>query len=166
MYDYHRVSRDFGSFRDNAVAPVSKHIELLREKLSDLVDAMSDIDFDDYLEPNIKYYKPFDYLEDYIDQHHISEKIFSKAGLDRRRKNQLKSADNLKKIDLYRLAFVSGMKKTNLIQFMIVAGHSFSPLSKLDAFIIDYYDGKYGKVDSLYRLTLLAQGKCDVIFSY
>lgn len=128
---------------------------------------MGDMNEDELLIPNVKkYYYPYDFVEDYLFQREVDEKIFSKEGLDRRRKNQMKTQKNLKKLDVYRLAFMCKMTKTETLQFMVVAGHCFSPLDSTDVFFRDYINGRYGKAKSLYELTNLAIGKCDAIFTY
>lgn len=128
---------------------------------------MGEMNKNELLIPSVKkYYYPYDFVEDYLFQREVDEKIFSQEGLDRRRKNQMKTQKNLKKIDVYRLAFMCKMNKTEILQFMVVAGHCFSPLDSVDVFFIDYINGIYGNAKSLYELTNLAIGKCDAIFTY
>lgn len=122
---------------------------------------------EDMLVPGRPSYQfPYDYVEDYITQKNFNEKKLAKEGLDRRRKYQLRNTRALKKLDIYRLAFIMGMNKTEVIQFMILAGHSFSPLDPLDVFFLNYLNGKYGKITSLFELSNLASEKCNKIFMY
>ena len=88
----------------------------------------------------------------------MSDKILIKAGMDHKRKNQIKQIETLKKLDVYRLAFICKMNKTETLQFMNCIGISFSPCSNLDRFYRDYINGKFKKyvIEDLHDLDDIA----------
>lgn len=95
---------------------VSESTNTLLKKIVDCGSIMAEMKEEELLIPNIrKYHYPYDFLEDYIFQKNFDEKVFTKEGLDRRRKNQMKSQKNLKKLDVYRLAFMAKMNKTKTL---------------------------------------------------
>ena len=97
-------------------------------------------------------------MSDYIYINKINVRVFSKAGLSKERRNQMETKQlTMKKIDIYRLAFITGMSKTEVIQWMLMVGYTFSPSSNLDLFFMDYFDGKFGKVNNLFELEMLSE---------
>lgn len=164
-FDDEKISYDF----DYCLKMINKPFE--RSQLcNDIVDfgaEMADMDEDELLIPSVKkYHYPYDFVEDFIIQRDFKEKAFSLEGLDRRRKNQMKKQKNLKKLDIYRLAFMCKMSKTEILQFMVIAGHCFSPLDPTDVFFRNYINGEYGVAKNLYQLTEMAYDQCEAIFTY
>ena len=100
----------------------------------------------------------YDFVDCYLTYKDMSDKILIKAGMDHKRKNQIKQIETLKKLDVYRLAFICKMNKTETLQFMNCIGISFSPCSNLDRFYRDYINGKFKKeiIEDLYDLDILA----------
>lgn len=134
-------------------------------KIKNYVSAMDDFDENEMIMPlSSKYTYPYDFIDDFINVKNIDEKVITKNCYDRRRKHQLRNAKSLKKIDIYRLAFVLGMNKTELFQFMIVCGVWFSPLDAIDKFFLNYMNGKYGKARDLLELTYFAGNREDMMF--
>ena len=100
----------------------------------------------------------YDFMSDYIEIKKINVRIFSKAGLSKERRNQMETRQlTMKKIDIYRLAFITKMSKTVVLQWMLMVGYTFSPSSNLDLFFMDYFDNKFGKVEYLYELDEIAE---------
>ena len=131
-------------------------------KLKRCLDAMSFTSENEILFPTTTYKLPYDFVDDYIIQKGIDEKILRISGLDRKVKYKMRNSKKLDKIDVYRLAFVLNMNKPTTVEFMVLCGYSFNPLDKLDMFYLDYLDGKYKNVRNLTELTLLSSEKCGV----
>lgn len=104
------------------------------KKFSDIVDY-------EYYKPKrfLNFMNPFDYVISYIDDHDLSEKKVLNCELDRRRKNQLKKQNYIKKRYIYLLAFLLGLNYTELVEFMVINGSSFSPINQLDIFMFNYF---------------------------
>lgn len=134
-------------------------------KIIKYTSAMSDFDENEMIMPlRSKYTYPYDFIDDFVSIKKIDEKVITKNCYDRRRKHQLRTSKSLKRIDIYRLAFVLGMNKTELFQFMIVCGVWFSPLEAIDKFFLNYMNGKYGKARDLLELTHFAGDREDMMF--
>ena len=131
-------------------------------KLKRCLDAMSFTSENEILFPTTTYKFPYDFVDDYIMQRGINERILRDSGLDRKVKYKMRNSKKLDKIDVYRLAFVLNMNKPTTVEFMVLCGYSFNPLDKLDMFYLDYLDGKYKNVGNLTELTLLSSEKCGV----
>ena len=53
------------------------------------------------------------------------------------------------------------------VQFMMIAGHNFSPKEELDMFYLDYLLGEYDEVETLVDLDILAyDAGIDIQFTY
>ena len=120
---------------------------------------MTEINKDELLQlKRTKFKAHYDFMSDYIYINKINVRVFSKAGLSKERRNQMETKQlTMKKIDIYRLAFITGMSKTEVIQWMLMVGYTFSPSSNLDLFFMDYFDGKFGKVNNLFELEMLSE---------
>lgn len=136
------------------------------DMIIDIANDMADIDEDEMFVPAGKYLFPFDFIDDYMNQKGLKNKVLSKNGLDHKRKYNLRNKVSLSKLDVYRLAFMCKMNKSETIQFMIVNGSCFSPLDKMDIFYREYLNGKYGKIDTLYELTKYSYNYYGIIFSF
>ena len=125
-------------------------------KTLEMMKFMNDINPDELIEVSpMKYTYPYDFIEDYIYYYDINDsKKMSKGGIDKRRKNQYKKARSIKTIDMFRIAVSLEMTKTHFVQFLIYSGKSLSPKSKLDQFIVDYYNGKYGTFPTVVKLDM------------
>jgi hypothetical protein len=55
---------------------------------------------------------------------------------------------------MFRIAVSLEMTKTHFVQFLIYSGKSLSPKSKLDQFIVDYYNGKHGTFPDVVKLDM------------
>ena len=130
-------------------------------EMYEFAQTMSEINLDELLPIHNKLSKfrfGFDFVDCYLTYKGISDKILIKAGMDHRRKNQIKQIEILKKLDVYRLAFICKMNKTETLQFMNCIGISFSPCSNLDRFYRDYINGKFKKyvIEDLHDLDDIA----------
>ena len=113
-----------------------------------------------------EYKTPFDFIIDYMQQHNIDDKVLTDAGLDRRKKYKLARDGIKKKVDCYRLIFILDLTLTEAKQFMTLCGFCFSPLIDTDIFFMNYLNGVYPKVKTLYDLTKLSRNYCYENFDY
>ena len=120
----------------------------------------------DFLIPSFEYFTAMNFIEDYMDQKNISNKVLVNGGLDRQRKNRLKTDGIKKKMDAFRLIFILDMNVTEAKQFLTLCGYCFSPLDKVDLFFMNYLNGKYGKVKNLEDLTILSRKYCYADFNF
>ena len=132
-----------------------------KNEMTRIMDFMTELKEDELIEISpVRYKYPYDYVEDFISFYNINDsKVMANKGIDRRRKSQYKVTKSLKKIDMLRIAVCLNMTKTQFVQFLIYSGKSLSPKSQMDMFIIDYYEGKYEKVDNAVRLDWLVFSK-------
>lgn len=105
------------------------------------LNAYSDIVDTDYYKPKrLKHFqRPFDYVISFIDDKNLSEKKVLNVELTKQRKDQLKKIKYIKKRYIYLLAFLVGFNYTELVEMMLINGSSFSPIDKLDVFILKYF---------------------------
>ena len=96
----------------------------------------------------------------------MSEDILVDKGLDRKRKYSLSQKDVIKKEDVFKLIFMLDLPISIAKQFMTICGYTFSPLSKVDLFFLDYLNGKYPKVKTLRELTELSRKYCYTNFEF
>ena len=123
---------------------------------------MSKIDPSDLLVPSRPYYYPFDFYDDYVYQNNIHEPSITKKGFTRQHKYRMRNSDTLKKEDIYRLAFLVGMNKAQIFQWMHIAGLCFSPISELDKLYLGYIGRSV-----LNEKHIVIYGNCSVVcFSY
>lgn len=108
----------------------------------------------------LPYNAEYDFIDDYVYQYNINDKVLAKDGFDRRVKGKMRKGQKLKKIDIYRFAFSLKMDKEVIVQLMMMCNHSFNPNEPLDMFYIDYLEGKYPNVSTLVDLSLLSYDKC------
>ena len=129
-------------------------------RLKRCLDAMTFTNENEILFPTTTYKFPYDFVDDYIAQKNIDEKILRDSGLDRKVKYKMRNSKKLDKLDIYRLAFVLKMNKPTTVEFMVLCGYSFNPLDKLDMFFLDFLDGKYKNVGNLTELSWISSEKC------
>lgn len=103
---------------------------------------------EDLLIPSREWIKPYDYYDDFVFQKNINELQISKQGFDRRLKHRLRNQDVIKKINIIRLSYLAKMNKTQVLQWLHLAGYTLSPLSKIDMFYWKYINGYYDECDS------------------
>ena len=113
---------------------------------------MASFNPEEYIPSNYDYYMyPYDFVDDYSKYTQISTLAINDDGMDRKYKSKLKRGEvPMKKATLYSIAYSMKMNPSNLIQFMLASGFSFSPSDKLDIFMIDFMNGKYGKFDTFW----------------
>ena len=140
----------------------------IMENTLKIMKALNSIDEDEMLVPSFKKYNyPFDFVVDYLLQNHLDEKILAEGTLGRKRKSRLKSSKNISKKEVFALAFICKMNFSLTVQFMMVAGHNFSPKEELDMFYLDYLLGEYDEVETLVDLDILAYDEgIDIQFTY
>ena len=140
----------------------------IMENTLKIMKALNSIDEDEMLVPSFKKYNyPFDFVVDYLLQNHLDEKILAEGTLGRKRKSRLKSSKNISKKEVFALAFICKMNFSLTVQFMMVAGHNFSPKEELDMFYLDYLLGEYDEVETLVDLDILAyDAGIDIQFTY
>lgn len=104
------------------------------------IDAMKKFDSSKFIDlKNNDYECPFNFIYDYYKAMGRSDHELNGESLDRKRKYNLSIKKRLEKKEVYALAYMAKMSFSNLIQFMIICGLSFSP-NELDIFIIDNYE--------------------------
>ena len=140
----------------------------IMENTLKIMKALNSVDEDEMLVPSFKKYNyPFDFVVDYLLQNHLDEKILAEGTLGRKRKSRLKSSKNISKKEVFALAFICKMNFSLTVQFMMVAGHNFSPKEELDMFYLDYLLGEYDEVETLVDLDILAyDAGIDIQFTY
>ncbi len=128
---------------------------------------MGEIDKEEFFDVDINNVRvPYDYVDEYIRIKDINEKVLSLAGLCKSKKYNLRRQITINKIDIYRLAFVLKMNKTETLEFMSVCGVCFSPISKLDLFFIKYLNGQLRKAKNLYELNELGEEVYGISFDF
>lgn len=100
---------------------------------------MSHMKYENYVAPPKSIDNPFDFFEMIAAKNDISNSDMISLGLNTKKKHQIKKkVKSITKINVYRLAFIAQMNRTELIEFMSLCGVSFSPLSELDRFFYHY----------------------------
>ena len=133
-----------------------KQGKAINKKFMKCIDVMKNINPDDLLVSTMGEYEyPYDFVEDYVYQNNITDRLLNKNGLDRRIKPKFRTAERLSKMNVFRIAFSLKMNKATTIQFMVLCGHSFSPFEQADMIFIDYLNGKYPGADKLWELSKL-----------
>ena len=145
--------------------------DFVEDSLPDLIDEhsfynvvmfASDINPNDIFTPKMfipgknRYARPYEFVEDYMDQHKLPTKTIKEYDSHKRQKTRYNQT--LSKIDVYRFSVLLNLNKTEIIQFMAYNGYTFNPTSRLDMFFMDYINGKYGKFGKqrkLYEMDLL-----------
>ena len=124
-----------------------------------VMDFVSDIEPEDAFVPKMlepgtgKYKRPYDFVDDYMNQHNLPIKMLKEY--DCRKRQKIRNNKTLSKIDVFRFSVLLNLNKTEIIQFMSYCGYGFNPMSRLDMFFMDYIDGKYchfGKQRKLYEM--------------
>lgn len=138
----------------------------LIDNFYDYAYEMEETNIFDLLVPSFKYTMPFDFYDDFVQQNNIYEPDITRMGFERYYKHRLRNAVLLKKIDIYRLSFLVGMNKAQIMQWMHIAGLTFSPLDPLDQFYWRYINGLYPKYDNFYKFTIFVKEKTGIIFTF
>ena len=120
----------------------------------------------DMLIPSFKYTMPFDFYDDFVQQHNIFEPDITSKGFQRYYKHRLRNATLLKKIDIYRLSFLVGMNKAQIMQWMRIAGLTFSPLDVLDRFYWTYINGGYPKYTNFFKFAAFVHSQTNIVFTF
>ena len=132
-------------------------ISVLSKNVIKCAKFMGEFNPEELIEPYTKYYRPYDFVEDYTNEKGINTMILNENGIGEKFKSKLKTGTRtLEKPVLYFIAMLLEMNKSNLIQFMMAAGYSFIPSDDLDMFMIDCMNGKYGKMTN----NVLIRHKC------
>ena len=132
----------------------------------DYAEEINNIEPSDLLIPSFHYNRMFDFYDDFVQQNNIYEPDITKKGFERYYKHRLRNAMSLKKIDIYRLSFLVGMNKAQIMQWMHIAGLTFSPLDPLDQFYWRYINGLYPKYDNFFEFAGFVKEKTDIIFTF
>ena len=142
--------REFNKKNDDFMVHMETCCSLPQEEPKEKADefkkclmAMSYYDpYQDGINVRAKGYKyPYEYIKDYLKQTNQNDKFFKKCGLSADNKYKLSLSKSFKKKTIYKLAYMCHMKLSDLIQFMMVCETGFSPFSKLDLFMIEYFKG-------------------------
>lgn len=149
---YNRFKEDSykNVFKHYSPSPTKSKLSNLSKNVIKCAKFMGEFDPSELVEPYLeKYYQPYDFVCDYLEYNEMSSLILNENGIGKRFKSKLKTgAVTLEKSVLYVIAVLLNMNKSNLIQFMLASGYSFSPSDKLDMFMIDYMNGKYGIINN------------------
>ena len=78
----------------------------------------------------------------------------------------MRNSDTLKKEDIYRLAFLVGMNKAQIFQWMHIAGLCFSPISELDKLYLGYINGKYKKYVNFFEFSTFVYSKTGINLTF
>lgn len=158
------VEKEYKTINNN-VLNNSKSINLEGKKVQKntlkCIKFIRNLDPTKFVLPKMLPYKyDYDFVEDYIYQNNINDKILAKDGLDRKIKCKMRKGQKLKKIDIYRFAYSLKMEKEVVYQFMMMCNLNFNPDDELDMFYIDYLSGKYQKAKTIVYLSQLSFDKC------
>lgn len=155
IYGVHLHSTTLEQFKKNPEG------HKLKRNAYKCVNLYSSLNSKEFMVPEMLPYDcDYEFVDDYINQKNMSDKVLAKHGLDRRLKGKFRDGQRLKKIDIYRIGFSLDMPKEIIVQFMMMCNYSFNPQDELDLFYIDYISGKYPKVKTLVELSLLSDSKC------
>ena len=110
----------------------------------------------------IAYKAPYDFIKDYLKHKGKTDKIFKRYGITPDGKYKLSIRQAFQKKTIYKLAFMCGMNLPELVQFMMICEVTFSPYSKLDLFMIDYFRGHIYKCNHPLDFAALVKKYTDV----
>ena len=86
-----------------------------------------------------------------------------KQGVPKDVKHAWTKRKTLEKQNIYRLAFITKMSFTRLVQFMMFNEKSFNPYDELDMFVLKYFLGGYFyKCYKLIEFSILCYNECKV----
>lgn len=114
----------------------------------------------------LPYVHDYDFVDDYVYQKNINDKVLAKDGLDRKVKYKMRKGKKLFNIDIFRIATSLKMEREEIIQFMLHCHQNFDPTDPLDVFFAEYLCGKYPKQKNLVFLAQLSMEKCGVSLTY
>ena len=134
-------------------------------ELEKYITYLNNINPNDLLVPNRKYIYPFDFFDDFVEQTKFSKVYLAKLGFDRKRRYKLRNSEHLSKKDIYRLSFILELNYSQILQWMFIAGHSFSPLDPLDRFFVKYLNDEY-IVDSFFEFTQLCFDETKEVLTF
>lgn len=139
-----------------------KELEIQRNTLL-IAKATSSIKEDEMLIVPGASSRPYSFVIAQLIEKDMDEKEFIKQGVPSDIKTRWSKRKELEKQNIYRIAFISKMNFTRLVQFMMINNKSFSPEDKLDMFVINYFFGKkYYKCYDLTGFSLLCHKECQV----
>ena len=105
--------------------------------------------------------RPYSFVIAQLIEKNIDDKEFIKQGVPSDIKTRWSKRKELEKQNIYRIAFISKMNFTRLVQFMMINNKAFSPEDKLDMFIINYFFvKKYYICYDLAGFSLLCYKEC------
>ena len=106
--------------------------------------------------------KPYDFVSRHLLEMGIDDREFIIQGVPGYVKSRWPKRTVIEKINIYRIAFISKMNFTRLLQFMMINNKQFSPNDELDMFMIKYFEGKtFYKCHSLCEFSLLCYKECN-----
>ena len=127
----------------------------------------NNLDPNKFFAPKMLPYKhDYDFVDDYVYQKNINDKVLAKDGLDRKVKYKMRKGKKLFNIDIFRIATSLKMEREEIIQFMMHCHQNFDPTDPLDVFFAEYLCGKYPKQKNLVFLAQLSMEKCGVSLTY
>lgn len=137
--------------------------DIIKENVISCLRVYKNVDSNKFLTPKMLPYRfDYDFVEDYIYQKGIDDKILAKDGLDRKVKYKMRKGKKLFNIDIFRIATSLKMEKEEIIQFMMLCNRNFDPSNPLDVFFANYLNGMYNKQKNLYLLSILSIKECGV----
>ena len=138
-------------------SPKSSKPMLDYNNIQKCIEAMTYIDEDQIYMSEKGYKKPYDFIKGLLKEKGKTDKIFKKFGITPNGKYKLSTRQSYQKKTIYKLAFMCEMNMSELVQFMLICETSFSPYSKLDLFMIDYYTSPMYKCRSAYDFAALVK---------
>ena len=120
------------------------------------------IDPDDMLLCKVKT-RPYSFVMSQIAEMGIDDKEFIIQGVPSDVKSRWSKRTEIEKINIYRIAFISKMNLTRLLQFMMINNKHFNPEDELDIFMVKYFEGKsFYTCYNLAQFSILCYKECGV----
>lgn len=111
--------------------------------------------------------RPYAFVINHLNDIGMDDKEFILQGVPSDVKTRWSSRKEIEKINIYRIAFITKMNFSRLLQFMMINNKQFSPEDELDIFMIKYFEGKsFYKCYTLTEFSLLCFKECNVSLEY
>lgn len=132
------ISREKCDFNETAPKIGKKELEIQKNTML-IAKATASIKEEDMLLVPGASELPYSFVIAQLIEKGIDDKEFIKQGVPSDIKTRWSKRKELEKQNIYRIAFISKMNFTRLVQFMMINNKAFSPEDKLDMFIINYF---------------------------
>lgn len=160
--DFEIVKRNFLRNNPKCSSGIKQTFDNSINNFEDYIMDLSDINPNDLLIPQLHYSSPVYFYIDYMEQKGIKLSKLESVSFDRKKRFKMRSSGIIKKKDICCLSFVLGMNKTQILQWMFLAGFSFSPFVKFDVFFWKYINGYYGTIKLFYDFHQLCFNETQV----